>query len=855
MPDRQASEAVPFWQLPLDALETNLVASAAGLDPPEAERRLARDGPNALAPPHQRALLLQFLSRFGNPLVLLLLGAAVISGFTGDRTSLYVIAAMILLSVSLDFVQEYRAGRAAERLKHSVALRATAVRGGQPVVVTTDRIVAGDVVRLGPGSLVPADGRVLEANHCFAQQALLTGESYPSEKRPGGPEPAGVEAGAAANSLFMGTSIISGTATMLVCRTGGATALGQISHLLVRRPPATAFELGVKSFGLFILKLAILLVLFVLLINAMFHRPWLESFLFAVALAVGLTPELLPMVVSITLARGAMRMAKERVIVKRLGAVHDLGSMDVLCTDKTGTLTEAKIRLERHEDLAGADSARVLELAYLNSALETGIVSPLDTAILGHTEVDITAWRKIAAAPFDFERRCVSVLADDGTRRVLILKGAFEDVLRRATRFEGEGAAGVQELDEAARARARQRFDALSGEGFRVLGIAWKELPSERTSISVEDEAGLVLAGLAAFEDPPKASAGDAVRALAKSGVTVKIVTGDNELVTRHLCAQIGLPVKEALLGSDLEGMSDTALAARAEQVDVFCRVTPPQKNRVIQALRSRRHVVGYMGDGINDAPSLYSADVGLSVEGAVDVAREAADLILLDADLGVVHRGVLEGRRTFGNILKYLMMATSSNFGNMFSMAAGTLVLPFLPLLPVQILLNNFLYDLSEVAIPLDRVDRESLARPRPWDLKFLRRFMLVIGPVSSLFDFLTFFIMLRVFHAGEALFHSGWFVESLATQTLVIFVIRTRGNPLRSHPAPLLVWSSLGVVACATLLPYTVLGARIGFVPLPAPYFAFLAGMVIAYLALVEAVKRWFYRRLAPAAATRGA
>jgi Mg2+-importing ATPase len=851
MPDRPASVGVPFWQLPLEALEASLDSGERGLEPAEAERRLARGGPNVLAPPRERALVLQFLSRFGNPLILLLLGAAIVSGFTGDRTSLIVIAAMILLSVTLDFAQEYRAGRAAEQLKRSVALRATVVRGGQAVELTTDRIVPGDVVRLGAGSLVPADGRVLEANHCFAQQALLTGESYPSEKRPGGPEPPGVEAGAAANSVFMGTSIVSGTATMLVCRTGARTALGEISHLLVRRPPATAFELGVRSFGLFILKLAILLVLFVLLVNAMFHRPWLESFLFAVALAVGLTPELLPMVVSITLARGAMRMAKERVIVKRLGAVHDLGSMDVLCTDKTGTLTEAVIRLERHEDLAGNDSPRVLELACINSALETGIRSPLDDAILRHTEVDLTAWRKIAAAPFDFERRCVSVLADDGTRRILVLKGAFEDVLRRATRHDG--AAGVEALDDAGRARARQRFEALSGDGFRVLGIAWKELPRDRTSVTLDDEADLVLAGLAAFEDPPKVSAGDAIRSLANLGVTVKIVTGDNELVTRHLCAQIGVPVKESIVGSELEGMSDTALAARAGQVDAFCRVTPPQKNRVIQALRSRGHVVGYLGDGINDAPSLQSADVGLSVEGAVDVAREAADLILLDADLGVVHRGVLEGRRTFGNILKYLMMATSSNFGNMFSMAAGTLVLPFLPLLPVQILVNNFLYDLSEVAIPLDRVDREALARPHPWDLKFLRRFMLVIGPVSSLFDFLTFFVMLRVFHASEALFHSGWFVESLATQVLVIFVIRTRGNPLRSRPAPLLAWTTLTVVAMATLLPYTPLGARLGFVPLPAPYFAFLAAMVLAYLVLVEIVKRWFYRHLAPAA-TRG-
>ncbi len=484
------------------------------------------------------------------------------------------------------------------------------------------------------------------------------------------------------------------------------------------------------------------------------------------------------MIVSVTLARGAVRLAKQRVIVKRLPAVHDLGSMDVLCTDKTGTLTEAEIRLEKHVDPLGKDSDRVLTLAFLNSSMESGLKSPLDDAILKHTEVDIGQWRKIDECQFDFERRRISALADNGSQRLLVLKGAFEDVLAHCTRYETNGPETLSPLDDQARQEISKRFEDLSREGFRVLGIAWKETPRDQVRAIVDDETELVFAGMAAFEDPPKPSAADAVRALRASGVTVKIVTGDNELVTQHICEELGLPPGKVLLGDDLQAMTDPELAARVDEVSLFCRVTPPQKNRVIQALRARGHVVGYMGDGINDAPSIHSADVGMSVDGAVDVAKEAADLILLDHDLEVVHRGVLEGRRTFGNIMKYVMMGTSSNFGNMFSMAGGALFLPFLPLLPVQILVNNFLYDLSEIPIPLDRVDQEWLERPRHWDMKAIRNFMLVVGSISSIFDFVTFYVMLHVFHAGERMFHTGWFVESLATQVLVIFVIRTRGK-----------------------------------------------------------------------------
>ena len=837
----------PFWQGTLESLQAELRTTGAGLDEAEAARRLTVHGPNLLRPHRERAVVLQFLSRFVNPLVILLLAAATISAFTGDVASFVIITVMVLLSVTLDFVQEYRAGRAAERLKQSVALRTTAVRDGRPVELTADRIVPGDVVLLKPGGLVPADGLVVEAQDLFVNQALLTGESYPVEKHAGGSGDHPSDLSAASNAVFMGTSVVSGTASVLVGRTGATTALGEISDSLAVKPPATAFESGIHKFGYLILRLAILMVLFVLLMNALAHRPWLESFLFAVALAVGLTPELLPMVVSVTLARGALRMAKERVIVRRLPAVHDLGSMDVLCTDKTGTLTEAQIRLERHIDPLGRDSPRVLELAFLNSSMESGLRNPLDEAILRHTEADVSGWRKIDEVQFDFERRRVSVLADDGHVRVLVLKGAFEDVLAHCTRYEADGPGNLRPLDDAARNDAVKQFESLSREGFRVLGIAWKETPRDLVDAVVNDESELVFAGFAAFEDPPKASAADAVRALTASGVSVKVVTGDNELVTQHVCAELGLPVTGVLTGSEIQSMTDPALAARAGDVNLFCRVAPAQKNRVIQALRSRGHVVGYLGDGINDAPAIHSADVGISVDGAADVAKEAADLILLEHDLGVVHRGVLEGRRTFGNIMKYVMMGTSSNFGNMFSMAGGTLLLPFLPMLPVQILVNNFLYDISEIPIPLDSVDRDSLERPRHWNMAYIRNFMLVVGPVSSIFDFLTFYVMRHVFHAGERLFHTGWFIESLATQVLVIFVIRTRGNPFHSRPSSILTATSLAVVAVATVLPYTPLGARLGFVPVPGLFFLILAGMVVAYLVMVQAVKAWFYRRFA--------
>jgi Mg2+-importing ATPase len=835
-----------FWREPLADLQSRLASDPRGLSSEESARRLKQWGPNVLRLRLEQGLLRRFLSRFRNPLVLLLLAAGVIAALTGDPASSGIVIVMALLSAALDAVQEHRAGRAAERLRASVAARCTALRDGRPIEILARDLVPGDVVLLSAGDLVPADARVLQARDCFVTQAALTGEPYPVEKHAGSLGPDGGGLSEAVNAVFMGTSLVSGSAQVLVCRTGTATALGQIGTSLIAKPPATAFETGTRTFGLLILRLAVLMVLFVILVNATRHRPWLESFLFAVALAVGLTPELLPMVVSVTLSRGALRMAAKKVIVKRLAAVHDLGSMDVLCTDKTGTLTEARIRLERHLDPRGRETTRVLELVYLNSHFCTGLRSPLDEAILRHEECDPSGWSKVDEVPFDFERRRVSVLLDHaGGTRLLLVKGALETILELSTRYEGDAPDDLPPLDATARREMTARFEALGQEGFRVLGVAWKAAAAETAHATITDESGLVFAGFAAFEDPPKATAALALRALADSGVAVKVVTGDNELVTRHVCGEVGLPVTGLLTGAQIETMGDPALEVQAERSTLFCRVSPAQKNRVILALKRRGHVVGYLGDGINDAPSLHSADVGISVDGAVDVAKEAADLILLEPDLQVLHDGVLEGRRTFANIMKYLMMGTSSNFGNMFSMAGASLFLPFLPMRAGQILLNNFLYDVSEIPIPTDGVDAEFLRRPRRWDTHFIRNFMLAVGPVSSVFDFLTFYVMLHLFRAQKPLFQTGWFIESLATQVLVIFIIRTRGNPLRSRPSPLLALTSLAVVIIGALLPFSPLGPELGFVPPPAGFFLALGAMVVVYLAGVELVKRAFYRR----------
>jgi len=759
----------------------------------------------------------------------------------GQLVSSAIVAAMLLLSIALNFSQTYQSQRAARRLRERVGQRATVVRDGRPCELPAREVVPGDVVRLAAGDLVPGDGRLLSSRDLFLNEAALTGESLPRERhahRAGVPESTMAEA---PDVVLQGTSAVSGLGEALIVRTGRQTELGQIASRLVGQQPETEFERGTRQFGMLILKVILLLVCFVFLVNALIRRDPLESFLFAVALAVGLTPELLPMIVSVTLASSAVRMARKKVIVKRLAAIENFGSMDILCSDKTGTLTVGEIKLALHVDPRGEEDEGVIRMSALNSALQTGLRSPMDEAILRHQPAALTRYRLKDEIPFDFQRRRVSVVVEDGAERLLITKGAPESVLSVCTAMEISGK--TCPLTGDALAATEELFRRFSCSGYRVLAVASRPV-NPKANYGVADERDLRLLGFAAFLDPPRDGVVDILAALKTDGVEVKIITGDNELVTQNICRKVGLAADRILLGEDVERMADPALAKVAEGTQVFARVSPMQKNRIILALRSRGHVLGCLGDGINDAPALRSADVGISVDNAVDVARDAADIILLEKRLDVLHDGVLEGRRSFGNIMKYVLMGTSSNFGNMLSMAGASLFLSFLPMLPLQILLNNFLYDLCQVPIPSDRVDGTYTLKPMRWNVSFIRRFMLLIGPLSSIYDLLTFCVMLGIFHADERLFRTGWFVESLATQTLVIFVIRTAGRPWESRPSAALAGGVCGCVAVGTLLPFTPAAPWLGFVPLPPLFFAILVLMILTYLSLVEGAKRWFYQ-----------
>jgi len=814
-----------------------------GLTSAEAQRRLAEVGPNEPAQRRRGAVLSALLAFLENPLVVILLVASAASALLKDMVNAILIALIVVLSVLLNFIQTYRSQRAAARLREAVAPTASVLRDGVWSEIARHDLVPGDVIRLTAGDQVPADARLLETRDLHVQQAALTGESMPVEKDANTLPTAPPQLAEARNMVFLGTSVVSGTARALVVATGPATAFGDIAARLATRPPETEFERGTRHFALLILRTVLFLVLFVLVVNVALHRPAFESLLFAVALAVGLTPEFLPMITTVTLAQGAVRMARRKVIVKHLAAIEDFGSMDVLCSDKTGTLTTGDMELDQCLDPEGHPAEHPLQLAALNSLYETGIRSPLDTAILRRAPPDAQMYRKLDEVPFDFERRRLSVVVETDTACLLITKGAPESILPLCDAYEVDGA--CLELDATARSRCQTTYETLSAQGYRVLAVASRAV-SRQAAYTASDEQHLILAGFLAFVDPAVPGVAEVLHALHQDGVAVKILTGDNERVAQHICTQVGLDGARIVLGAELETMSAPALAAVAERTTVFARVSPAQKHRIILALKSRNHVVGFLGDGINDAPSLHTADVGISVANAVDVAKDAADIILQERTLAVLHTGILEGRKAFANVMKYLFMGTSSNFGNMFSMAGAVLFLPFLPMLPTQILLNNFLYDLAQITIPTDRVDDNFVQRPQRWHLGIIRNFMLLIGPLSSLYDFLTFYVLLAVFHASEPLFHTGWFVESLATQTLVIFIIRTAGNPLRSRPSLPLMLTTVLIVAVGVVLPYTALAPLLGFVPLPPAYFAFLAGATLTYLALVEAVKRRLLRRL---------
>ena len=824
-----------------------------GLTSADARRRLEEVGPNEPAPPQHVPLIKHAVALLSNPLVLILLLAGGISATLGETVNAAIIVVIVLLSVSLNFVQTYRSQQAVDRLRRVVAPTATVLRDGQWRELARRDLVPDDVIRLTAGDLVPADATLLEARDLHVQEAALTGESLPVEKTARDPRTAQDDPH---HQVFVGTSVVSGVATAVVTATGRRMVFGDIAARLSRRPPETEFERGTRQFGLFITRIVFFLVLFVFAVSAALRHNPLESLLFAVALAVGLTPELLPVITTVTLARGAVHMARQHVIVKNLEAIQNFGSADILCSDKTGTLTGGDMVLEQYVDPFGRSSDRVLLLAYLNSAHETGIENPLDEAILKarernpldvavlrHDHPDAHAYRKIDEVPFDFERRCVSIVVEANGERMLISKGAPESVLARCARVDVDGQPSP--FDAAARQRCEALYQQMSAQGYRTLAVAHKTVPTQ-AAYGIEAEQGLTLAGFLTFADPPRADAAETLRAMRRDGVEVKILTGDNELVTRHVCTEVGLDASRIVLGSEIEQMTDPALAATAEQTAVFARVSPGQKTRILLALKSRGHVVGFLGDGINDAPSLHAADVGISVASGVDVAKDAADIILLERGLDVLHNGIIEGRKAFGNVMKYLLMGTSSNFGNMFSMAAASVFLPFLPMLPTQILLNNFLYDTAQITIPTDNVDPTFIRKPRRWRISLIRDFMLFIGPISSIYDFLTFGALLLIFRAHEQLFHTGWFVESLATQTLVLFVIRTAGNPLRSRPSLPLAVTTLVMVAVGIALPYTPAAPYLGFVPLPAGYFVFLAAATGTYLVVVEMVKRRLLGRL---------
>jgi P-type Mg2+ transporter len=814
---------------------------ARGLTFDEAAARLRRHGPNELARTSRFALIRELARQLANPLVLILLVACALSASFGQVVSAAVIGLMVFLSLGLNFTQAYRSRAAVERLRAQVGQTATVLRDAVEREIPVREVVPGDVVHLRAGDLVPADGRLVSARDLFVNEAALTGESLPVEKHVARGSDGAASPSAAALDVFRGTSVVSGLGVAVVELTGPATQFGRIAATLAGRMPDTEFERGTRQFGYLILQMVVFLVLFVFLVNALLRRDLIESFLFSVALAVGLTPELLPMIVTVTLARGAVRMARRKVVVKHLAAIENFGSMDILCSDKTGTLTRGQITVDRHVNARGESDETTIRLAALNSAYQTGLRSPMDEAILAHEHPAVSEFRRIDEIPFDFQRRRVSVVVERDGGRLLITKGAPESVVPLCGRVERDGA--QRPLDAAEAEALAALFRRLSGDGYRVLAVASRAVDLQE-AYAVADERDLVFVGFAAFLDPPLEGVAETLAALRADGITVKIITGDNEVVTRTVCAAVGVDGSEIVLGEAVERMTDPALGAVAERTTIFARVSPIQKNRIVRALHARGHVVGCVGDGINDAPALRSADVGISVQNAVDVAKDAADIILLEKRLAVLHDGVIEGRRSFGNIMKYVLMGTSSNFGNMLSMALASLVLPFLPMLPLQILLNNFLYDCAQVPIPGDRVDAGYMQKPRRWNIAFIRRFMLTIGPLSSLFDLATFAVMLQVFHAPPALFRAGWFVESLATQTLVIFVIRTADRPWRSRPSASL---AVGVGACVvlgTLLPFTPAAPWLGFAPLPLPFFAFLALMVLAYLAVVEVAKRRFYR-----------
>ena len=841
---------------PDDALE-RLSSAAAGLTADQVEERLRSAGLNQVAHQARHTILGELVGRSINPLNLLLLSLATASYFLGDQRAAIVIAVMVVLSISLSFIQEHRSNNAADKLQRMVSINATVRRqtGAEAhdhIDVPIEQLVPGDIVLLSAGDMIPADLRLITAKDLFLNQSALTGEAMPLEKV------AAAHAGAAEtpfdlpNICFMGSAVVSGIGCGVVVLTGPRTAFGLVASEIAKQRVLTSFDKGIIRFTWLMLGFIVVMAPLVFVINGLTKGNWLEALLFAVAVAVGLTPEMLPMIVTVNLAKGALAMSRRKVIVKRLNSIQNFGAMNVLCTDKTGTLTQDRIILKRHLDIRGNASDRVLEYAYLNSFHQSGLKNLLDVAVLKHVELEgglkaKTKYQKIDEMPFDFERRRMSVVLqrDDGAH-ILVCKGAVEEVFAACKHYANDGETGP--LDDSHFASATETTAKLNADGFRVVAVAFKEMPPLQTTYSVADEADLTLLGYIAFLDPPKETCAAALATLKASGVQVKILTGDNDIITRKICHEVGLDVDRIVLGGEIATLSLDELADLAGTAAVFAKVSPSQKAAIIDALHRKGHVVGFLGDGINDGPALKAADVGISVEGAVDIAKESADIVLLEKSLAVLGEGVIEGRKVFGNITKYIKMGASSNFGNMFSVLGASVFLPFLPMTAIQVLSNNLLYDFSQTTIPTDNVDVEYLAVPRRWDISNIAKFVLFIGPISSIFDYVTYFVMLYGFNAwtNPALFQTGWFVESLLTQTLIIHIIRTAKIPfLESRASTALIATTIIIVAIGIALPFTWLGGFLGFVAPPPAYWIALSLILLSYVILTHFVKTWFIRR----------
>ncbi len=831
-----------FWTRNPEQLWQELQSSPQGLTQEEAQKRLEEVGPNVLRARRELTPLVLFLNQFKSPIILILIFATLMSAFLSDWADAIIILFIVFGSAILSFVQENNAHNAAEKLRAQLTLKTEALRDGNKTSIPAEQVVPGDVVNLSAGSLVPADGVIVEAKDFYVSQAVLTGETFPVEKFPGVlPEKASLVE--RSNMVFMGTSVRSGSATVLIVQTGLGTAFGQIAAKLNLRPPETEFERGIKRLGYLLTEFMLVLVIAIFALNVYFQKPVLDSLLFSVALAVGLTPQLLPAIININLSKGSQIMAKLGVIVRRLESLENFGSMDTLCTDKTGTLTLGVVKLDNAVDSQGNPSEAVFRNAYLNAQFQTGMANPLDDAILARQTLDLAGVEKVDEIPYDFTRKRLTVVVRESGMLNMVIKGAFDNVLKVCTQADLDGQ--VVPLNQEVMAKVEQHYQEWSEQGFRVLGVAVKPVESHTGNYTQADEAGMTFTGFLLFFDPPKPGILKTIQDLEQLGVQLKIITGDNHLVARHTASAVGLEILGVVTGDQLDDMQESALLYAVRHNNIFAEVDPSQKDRIILALKKSGQVVGYMGDGINDAPSLHSADVGISVENAVDVAKEAADFVLLKTDLEVLRQGIIQGRKTFANTLKYVFMATSANFGNMFSVAGASLFLSFLPMLPKQILLINFLTDLPEMTIASDNVDDTFIQRPHRWDVGFIRRFMLVFGPLSSIFDFCTFGVLLLLLHADQQSFHTGWFIESIFSAALVVFAVRTRLPFIRSHPSRTMMLVTLLVGIVTLLLPYSPLAGILGFKPLGISTLLLIAGIVIVYFISADLVKRWFYRR----------